>query len=369
MRGRLAFRILIFSVGSLFCSAHLQAADPFTVYRSSPALARGNTGLTTSEGLESVFYNPATLAAHPGDEPREQFILLSPAPEVSTNVSKIIKKVSSKADSDKISVVQDLKDHPFSAGVSNFSGVVSDNVAVGWIASGFTRAFSFLDPNRSGLETIDLKAYSNLGLVGTYSHELPVDGLFLGTTLKYISRSQITAALNLSDVKKIQNLKISNYRNFGTGVGADLGALYRMGLKDSILLPQFALTIDDIGNTTFKKDKDNPSPLEPLRQTVNLGASVGLVLGKHVFTVQGDFRDFFGREETNSLKRLHLGLDYSFHKKFGLGVGLNQGYPSAGLFLGGDTMRLDVGTYGEELGVRVGQRADIRYFIRLMVSV
>jgi hypothetical protein len=49
----------------------------------------------------------------------------------------------------------------------------------------------------------------------------------------------------------------------------------------------------------------------------------------------------------------------------GMTGGLNQGYPTAGVYLDLYVLRIDLGFYSEEMGDRVGTRPDTRYFLRL----
>ena len=79
--------------------------------------------------------------------------------------------------------------------------------------------------------------------------------------------------------------------------------------------------------------------------------------------------DYVMQELHNSeFKRLHLGSELSVHDIFGITVGINQGYPTAGLYADIYLVRLDADTYTEEVGERVGTRPDTRYFIRIMVG-
>ncbi|MCX6130576.1 MAG: hypothetical protein NTX25_16135, partial [Proteobacteria bacterium] len=78
-----------------------------------------------------------------------------------------------------------------------------------------------------------------------------------------------------------------------------------------------------------------------------------------------DFRDLSGHSEPNVYKRLHLGAELKIARVFGFEGGLNQGYPSAGLFLNLYVMRFDIGAYTEEVGNSAGIRPDQRLYFRL----
>ncbi|MBI2603439.1 MAG: hypothetical protein HYW48_10335 [Deltaproteobacteria bacterium] len=368
MRRTFAVRVLCLFCFAIFSSVSL-AADAFSVYRGASSLGRGHAGLAGSEDVDAIFYNPAALLANKEEENRERLVLFSPMPEVSRNISSVIAKVQDDSDSEKVSLVDDLVKTPLFVGFSNFSGIIANRFAIGIVTSAFARAFAFKDLEFSGLETVDFKAFTNLGLITSYAHDV-YEGVWVGGTLKYLDRTQVTASLNLSDIKEIKELSIDNYRNKGKGYGLDVGSIYRPPLlQGESYRTQFALTVDDVGETQFAKTEKDGPPLESIKQTINLGATFAWLWDGTKLTFHGDYRDLLSNNETNSFKNLHLGLDFSLAEKVGLALGLNQGYPTASVFFGGKFVRLYIGSYGEEQGKKVGDRPDVRFFTRLSLSV
>ena len=69
------------------------------------------------------------------------------------------------------------------------------------------------------------------------------------------------------------------------------------------------------------------------------------------------------------MKRTHLGAETKLTRIFSIRAGLNQGYLTAGLGIDLPVVKVDLATYGEELGGNAGVLEDRRLMFRLALEL
>ena len=134
-------------------------------------------------------------------------------------------------------------------------------------------------------------------------------------------------------------------------------------LRQSLLPPTRASS----GGTRIKP-KDSPSPDLDVPQTVNLG--LGLDVSTRAFMVRLviDALDTTHSLDLASWERLAAGAEVWLTPNLGLTTGLHDGYPAGGVFTDFTLLRLDAGAYTEEMGARLGDRPDRRFFARVTLG-
>ena len=348
-------------------NAPLAAAKPQTssaVYRSPYFLGRGDTGIAVADDEDAIFYNPAGLAQGTGIYKRT--VLISPVIEVSKTTKDLAKQATSASSDDAIDTVKDNIGKPAHIGVSNFTGLILRRAAVGVVASAHADFLAFDDPNSGGLQAVHASADETVGITFSLADKFFGDRLMLGSTIKYLQRGRGDIIAGAADVDTIRD-KFKDTGNFigvGTGIGADVGMMFRGGGR---LNPSMGLTINDVGDTPIKPTKATTLDLG-LRQTVNAGVSIepGTKYSRIKFLL--DYYDLVGKTYTDPRAQTHIGLELGVLDAFGMTAGLNKGYPTAGLYADVYFLRLDFGMYGEEVGERIGTRPDQRYFFRLRMG-
>ncbi|MBF0440819.1 MAG: hypothetical protein HQK54_02835 [Oligoflexales bacterium] len=358
MRNDLRFACVI---TAFFLSSSLFAKETEKLYRSAEFLGRGYAGIADPTDEDGIFYNPANLVGSE-DEGFRKAVVLSPLFVVSDNLNKLTG--ASGDDTKMLKAIRDMVGEPVYASVDNFSGFLYNNWGVGMINSGYANFFVYKDPDQGGVEAVTLRAATNNGLAYSYAYPLIEDTLQIGTTVKVISRTVYSADITIADVDAIRDIDIGKYSNSGTGYGLDLAMIYRF--PEVFLTPQIGVTIQDIGDTGFSRSKTDGIPVTKLPQTLNLGLAFMPPVPWGVSTVYFDLRDLQGRGDSNFLKRNHLGIDYLWNQLIGVSMGLNQGFYTSGVYLTTKYFRFDIGSYGEEVGDRIGERPSRRYFLRLM---
>lgn len=338
-------------------------AESPRLHRSAPALGRGNTGYSAPEADDALFQNPAAIhRGSSGEDPLEvkRIILLSPLLSFSGSANELMDIGSD--DVKLLKAMRQLSGDPVHLGLDQYSGVRFGESAVGLIYTNRYNLFIFKDPENAGVETVDLTGVSSTGLVVGHGIRLPSVGLRLGAMLKALQRKDSRALLSIAQVDAIKNFNLGQYESKGQGYGADVGLVWR---PDTTFGLRLGLVVQDVGDTTYKGNETDGVPLLPDRQTVNAGLSFQLPGPTGSMRLHLDMRDILGRQDDDVYKRLHTGATWQTLEYLGVSAGLNQGYFTAGLLLRLPWFRMDLGTYGEEMGASSGDRPSRRYFIRL----
>ena len=353
-------RVLMFAAGtSLTLTGPLWADESERIYRSAHYLGRGDTGIATSDDADAVFYNPAGIAI--GSGIYKKTVLLSPTVELSTDTKDLVRQVAIEKNTD-VNVLRQHIGKNQHVGLYNYTGVVLRRAAIGGMISNQTNLLVRKSPDQSGLE--EASASSILNKVAAFSL---ADGFFeqsllIGSTIKFIQQDRAGIRVNVVDAQSIQhNLNEKDVVTSGSGLGVDLGMMLKTNTKSPYSL---GIQVENTGGTYMHTTSDN-GKAEDLPQVVNMGiayqsatkmSNVGLFL---------DYRDLANKTEKDSFKQVHIGTEISLKGFFGICAGLNQGYPTFGIYADIRVLRIDVGTYTEEMGDRIGVRPDTRYYFNL----
>ena len=334
--------------------------DITSIYRSAAFLGRGDTGIATADDQDAIFYNPAGLAQGKGIY--KKTVLLSPEVEISKATKDLARRLGSQ-NSDAVDTVRDNIGKPNHFGLSDFTGIVLRRAALGVVDASHIDLLAHKAPDQGGLEVLDASADQTLGATFSLADGFLDNKLMLGATTKYLYRGRGRVSASIAEADKIQDeLKDqSKFLAMGQGIGADLGLMYQGG---GAINPSFGLTVNDAGDTHIKPTSATDLDLDVL-QTVNVGVSIEPGTGFSKLKLLADIHDVLGRVIKNNRKKLHLGAELSVEDMLGATVGLNEGYPTAGLYFDLYLVRVDLGMYTEEIGDRVGTRPDSRYFMRI----
>jgi hypothetical protein len=328
------------------------------IYRSAHLLGRGDAGIAAPNDQEAMFYNPAALASGKGIYKRTY--LASPLIEASSSAKDLVREVAIEQKTD-VSTLRSYIGRNLHFGVNNFSGFIMRRAAVGVVGSGQMNVIVKKSPLASGLEeaSADSTVYRAAGF--SLAESFLDQSFMFGGTFKYVMRDHAELAVNVIDAQNMNDqLNEENILSSSTGVGGDLGMIFQFSNKTPLTL---GVQVENVGSTYMKTEKGVKAPNLP--QIVNIGlaaapstkhASLGLYL---------DYRDATGKAETNNLKKIHIGAELNVKEFIGVCGGFNQGYPTFGLYFDIRLIRLDVGTYTEEMGSHLGARPDQRYYFAL----
>jgi hypothetical protein len=206
-----------------------------------------------------------------------------------------------------------------------------------------------------------INAVADYGIMVGAGMDLPfVDGLKVGATLKGISRTSLNEEYTAEEIADDNFDDIMDDDQMdGSGVSADIGILYTTSaLKVTDL--NLALVAQNIPEMDFGDAMDTKTQYNAgvaLSQKV-IGLTVTEALDVYDFTDNAVGDDSWE-------KKIHLGVEVALPAILSVRAGLNQGYFTAGATLNFKVIKLDVATYGEEVGVIGGQKEDRRYVAQI----
>ncbi len=369
-------------------AADIAAAPLPEPYRSAAMLGRGGAGLAFADYEDALFVNPAGLALFDAPPLAKSTFLRFPTFEENINrkpETAVVKRIvlastmaeTSKAsvelyrdgfsgDADPVELAQAVIGKNVHVGAAHFSGVVFRRVAIGAFSSARADAIVFKNADYGGLETATARADAYVGLTAGGGHDVVPDRLFVGATFRYFERGAGHESLTLDSDAAAMREKIAAGDAFqrGRGRGGDLGLTYRTAKSGGKERAWAGFVLRDIGDTAVSGKGLN------LRQTADLGLGGEAALGPYFLRLMLDCKDL-GRAygAVQDFARLRAGAELWLSGTLGLQGGLYEGYATAGAFLDLVLVRLEAGTYAEELGSRAGARRDERFFARLSVGL
>ncbi|WP_186645534.1 hypothetical protein [Fluviispira vulneris] len=351
--------ILLFKIQPIY-SQELQRE-----YRSSRFLGRGDSGIADANGGDSIFYNPAAIAYT--NNILNEIVLISPQIEGTSNIKSLYD--SAQGNGNVASLLAGNQNKVYSAAGQSFTGIVFKKVSLGVMDRINSNIYAGIDPS-TGIPTANIYGANRAGIYLTLAHDF-FDGHFLvGLNGKYIQKKEVDLAISALDVDtKLSNnsLKtiINNSLNVGSGVGADIGFLLVLHKESST---QLGFTVRNLGmqyRWTVPEGSTAPSS-EPT--VFDTGFKTTFGTKKSRVGLYLDFRDISNTEKAEIGKRIHLGAEYILNNFFGIMTGLNQGYPTFGLFLNFKIVKIEGGMYTEEIGKITGSLPSERFFVRIMLG-
>ncbi len=330
------------------------------LYRSAHFLGRGDTGISVADEEDAIFYNPAGLALGKGIY--KKTVLVSPQVELSEATRDLARRLGAE-NADAVETVQNNIGKPNHFGLQNFTGLILRRAALGVIVSNNIDLLAYKSADYGGMEVVEASVDQNVGATFSLADTFFHPKLMMGITAKYLARGRGSMTVISVEADKVQD-ELSNTADFigmGEGGGIDFGLMYQGGGRTN---PAFGLTVNDIGDTKIKPTEETNLDLD-FKQQVNIGASIEPGTKFSKLKLLADYRDITGAVIKNPYKRFHMGGELSVLSMIGIMGGINQGYPTAGLYFDFYILRFDFGYYTEEMGDRIGTRPDTRYFVRL----
>ena len=333
------------------------------IFRSPYSLGRGDAGISTSDGHEAIFYNPAGIANGKGIY--KEAVFASPAIILSTDTKDLAKKIAIEKKNSPETLRQHLGRNQHLA-VSNFTGIVLRRAAIGALVSSQSNILVYKSKYQGGLEEVKGSTATNQVLTFSVAEKFFNDALLVGATAKYITRAVGKIQVSILDAQNFgETLNQDDIIGTGRGGGGNLGLIYQTKGRNSLSL---GFTIENVGDTQIIPDKPSEA-IQNLKQTINAG--IGYTLGTRLssFKFNLDIRDLQKKNETNMKKNFHGGFEISFRDITGFTTGINQGYGTFGIFVDLGIMRGDFGVYTQETGERIGSRPDERFFFRFLIGL
>lgn len=184
--------------------------------------------------------------------------------------------------------------------------------------------------------------------------------LKVGVAARLIDRSEIHKDVNPTTA----TLTTDSLASEGIGLASDVGLILTAPVE---YLPALAIVARDVGGTSyalsnglFSTTSSRPANSQ---QTLDAGVAIFPITSNFTrMTLTADYHDITGvNADSDTMKRVHAGLEFNFHDFFFLRGGLNQRYWTSGIELASENFQLQAATYGEDIGPTGAPREDRRW--------
>lgn len=227
---------------------------------------------------------------------------------------------------------------------------------------------------------VDVNTYNDIGVITGFA--IPF-GQYLsaGMALKIFQRSAVDTSVTFQDL--LTQMKLTDPSQFesaiydhlqsiaglGYAAGINLGVLFQVPLMTKNPRLFTAITIDDLGFTSFYKFGNNAAP-PPIPYRYNAGVALRYALSKTAeFNVAADFRDYYSVGNVGTIaRRINVGCELRNHL-FGIRTGIHQGYPALGLSITYPPhTQIHLASYANELGTGFHERMQRLYTLELVIG-
>lgn len=357
------FSLSASATDGLFTSIHHQ-------YQSPRAMGMGDGFVAVANDYSALFYNPAGLAKLEDGQIDMSMDLAISSDFISmySDIQNASKTQGTDAQKTQayVELLQKNYGKSFSMRTGLFQGIwVRPNWGIAILPADLTMDLSV---HNQAFPSLSARTYLDTSFVYGYGQDIRnevIPGrLSWGVSGKAIYRGFFSKDINSLDLVADSNLIRKEDLREGLTVDADLGVLYTPYISNSILKlarPTFGAVVRNVIETGFNQNlhlynKDNVAGDAPekLYRVLDVGSrweypSFWIFGGRGVL----DVRDI-GHPNFNMRKGLHAGLEFDWSVtswwKGQYRAGLNQGYLTAGASFLFSVFRLDVATYGEDVG-------------------
>lgn len=348
-----------FSIGFMLSITFLMNQKIFAInewfedYNNTRSLAMGGAAIALTSDETSLYRNPANLGSV-----RDFFgTVFDPELEGSTNfTSQVSSQSTSKAFevSEIMSVLGSHLDDYYHAKAQLTPSLVARNFGVGLIYRNEVSA----QMDSTG-QFLDIKKYNDVGFIMGLNFRLFDGRLKIGGSVKSFNRIEVVnTALSITGPTDAESISAE-----GTAFAFDGGLLLQAPWT---YIPTLGVVVKDIGGTKFDKDDgvrlNTANRPQTVSQSVDAAVSLFPIHGnqlRSLWTIE--YRDITNsRNDTDSAKKIHAGIELNARDIFFFRIGYNQRYWTAGFEIAGEYAMWQIAYYGEEVGTEAKPQEDQR---------
>jgi hypothetical protein len=324
----------------------------FEFYNNSRTLAMGGAGLAVTSDDTSIFRNPASLGSL-----RDLYgTVLDPEVEGTSNLTA--------SQLDIAGVMSSLATKPdtfYRSKVQLSPVIVRRNIGIGLIYRNEISA----EITSADTTVMDTHYRSDVGAVLGANLRLFDGRLKIGATGKVFNRIE----LNNTALSTAGPTDLPTIASEGTAYTVDAGILFQAPWS---MIPTIGIVVRDVGDTKFVKDSFRISTAarpNTVKQSVDAAIALFPIHSNTVRSVWTiEYSDITNtRNDTDSAKRAHVGIEINARDIFYLRMGYNQRYATAGIEIASENISWQLTTYGEEIGTAADPREDRRLNSKLSI--
>lgn len=350
--------VVIFTV---LASAPKALADKFMTETSSStrALGMGDAAINTERGPNSIFYNPANIAAkNTGTNTQFVNIQMDTSEGFLSELSKDkVPNVMSLS-----TLYNELKSNPGSYSSGRFS--VFPNFTIRDFSLGMlyeVNQGALVDPITGDLR---VKARDRFTPVAAFSFRLFSGILRIGVSAQYLTVGNADSII--SSPSTVPSLDFKNSIDSRAGLSKTAGVTVTLPVR---YLPSFSIVARDIGNTAFtlpplvKFGTGSDVPVQHM--TFDAATSLTLYLARRIEMVtEIDYRDTVNELHGGRFRHVFLGTEFIAFDFFRFRAGMMSGYLSGGFGIKTPKASLDLAVYSEEIDDRLRGQKETRYALQ-----
>ncbi len=356
--------VCLASLLSLAVVPSVRAKEP-SFYDNARSLGMGGVSVTYTDDYMTLYRNPAGL----GLQKKKSFSVLSPTFSRNSDYSNVIDNINALNDSDtaanRSSNFRHLEGIMGKSGYQCWSDTayyISENGIGLSIRYNDYQYYSIENPSSPRIRS---SIYKDTVFSGSYSRPFEDEGQNLfrdkatgwwGVSLKVASRKMTETSFAARDFAALTPRALKDTDRTGLAFDADAGALWQLTNPMKTTFGMF------IGNLLKAKYSDETGRM---KRVYSVGASIKPLTGEQErndkLLLACEYID--DGEHINCINKIRLGATIKLARGFHLLAGVKGGYLTGGLDYSWNDLTFSASTYGEELGIRPGDREDRRYAV------
>ncbi len=360
---------LLFKISLAFmlicCITTSTKASPMQIYDNARSLGMGGVSVAVDNDYLFLYRNPATLGLHKNSS----YSVLSPSFSRNSDYSNVIDNINALNDSDTLanrsSNFRHIQNIMGKTGYQNWS-----NTAYYVGENGFGLSVRYDDYQFYSIENptspkVKSSIYKDTVFTGSYARTFEDDSqsLFtdksigwLGVTAKIASRKMTESTYTARDFAALTPKALKDTDRSGLAFDLDFGALWQL---TNPIKPTIGVFIGNLFESKFSDETGR------LKRWYSIGMSIkplpGDIERNNKLVLACEYLE--DCSHINSLNKIRLGARFQVYKGLHLLTGVKGGNLTAGLDYSWHDLTFTASTYGEELGIRPGDREDRRYAV------